>query len=56
MVVKEVSDAISKWFTDNQMQANSVKCHVLVSTDQKIQVNISTSRIKNSKSGKRLKL
>lgn len=33
--VEKVSDTIFKQFNDNQMQENSVKCHVLISTDQK---------------------
>ena len=34
------------------MQANVRKCHVLITTDQKVHVNIGTARIENRKSEK----
>ena len=40
---------IFKWFKDNQMQGNTDKCHVLISTTQKLHVNIGTSQIENGK-------
>ena len=39
---------------NNEMQANGDKCHVLISTDQKLHVNIGTLQIENSKCEKRL--
>ena len=39
---------------NNEMQANADKCHVLISTDQKLHVNIGTLQIENSKCEKRL--
>ena len=50
----KVSDAIFKWFNDNQMQASAIKCHVLISTDQKVYANVVTTQIWNSKSVKLL--
>ena len=44
-IVKE----IFKWFKDNEMQGNTDKCHVLISTSQNLYVNIGTSQIENSK-------
>ena len=31
---EESSRVIFKWFSENQFQANTSKCHVLLSTDQ----------------------
>ena len=54
-VLEMVSDTIFKLFDDNEMQANGSNCHVLIkSTHQKVQVNIGTARIENSKSQKPL--
>ena len=36
------------------MQVNASKCHVLISADQKVHVNICTTWIENSKSEKYL--
>ena len=38
------------------MQANADKCHVLISTDQKLHVNIGTLQIENSKCEKLLNI
>ena len=52
--LKESSRVILKWSTDNQFQANASKCHVLLSTDEHVQVKISTAQIENSSSQKLL--
>ena len=44
----EASRLIFKWFSDNQLQGNASKCHVLLSTHQEVNVNIGTAQIKNS--------
>ena len=38
-----------KWFKDNEMQGNTDKCHVFLSTSQKLHANIGTSQTENSK-------
>ena len=43
--LKKVSTAIFKWFSDNQMQGNADKFHILISTEQKVHVNIVTAQI-----------
>ena len=48
------SRVIFKWFSDNQSQANASKCHVLLSTDQHVQVNKGAAQIENSSSEKLL--
>ena len=46
--LEESSRVIFKWFSDNQFQANASKCHVLLSTDEHVQVKISTEKVENS--------
>ena len=50
--LEESSCIIFKWFSDNQFQANSSKCHLLLSTDQHVQVNIGAAQIENSSNEK----
>ena len=50
----ESSRIIFKWFSDNQFQANASKYHVLLSTDEHVQVKIGTAQIENSSSEKLL--
>ena len=52
--LEEPSRVIFKWSSDNQFQANASKCHVLLSTDEHVQVKIGTAQIKNSSSEKLL--
>ena len=47
--LEKIAEEIFKWFKNNEMQANTDKCHVLISTDQKLHVNIGTLQIENSK-------
>ena len=37
--LEESSRVIFKWFSDNQFQANAIKCFVLLSTNEHVQVN-----------------
>ena len=52
--LEESSRVISKWFSDNQFQANASKCHVLLSTDEHVQVKIGAAQTENSSSEKLL--
>ena len=52
--LEKIAEEIFKWFKNNEMQANADKCHVLISTDQKLDVNIGTLQIENSKCEKLL--
>ena len=47
--LEKIAEEIFKWFKDNEVQGNTDKCHVLISTSQKLHVNIGTSQIENSK-------
>ena len=40
--------------SDKQMQVDAEKCHVFISTEQKVHVNIGTAEMKNSNSAKLL--
>ena len=47
--VEEASKVLLKWFLDNLMKSNADKCHLLVSTSNKVNIridhfDISTSR------------
>ena len=46
--LEEVSKCIFQWFRDNEFQGNASKCHVLLSTNKKVHVNIGTAQIENS--------
>ena len=37
--LEESSSVIFKWFSDSQFQANAIKCHILLSTNEHVQVN-----------------
>ena len=50
--LEDCSRVIFRWFSDNQFQANASKCHVLLSTDEHVQVKIGTAQIENSSSEK----
>ena len=52
--LEEVSEVIFQWFRDNQFQGNANKCHVLLSTDKQMQVNIGAARIENTQNEKLL--
>ena len=46
--LEKIAKEIFKWFKDNEMQGNTDKCHVLISSKQKLHVNIGTSQTVNS--------
>ena len=46
--LEEVSEVIFQWFGDSQFQGNANRCHVLLSTDKQVQVNIGTAQIENT--------
>ena len=52
--LEEVSEVIFQWFRDNQFQGNANKCHVLLSTDKQVQVNIGTAQIEKTQNEKML--
>ena len=54
--LEEVSEVIFQWFSDNQFQGNVSKCHVLLSTDKQVPVNIGTAQIENMQNEKLLSI
>ena len=46
--LEEVSEVMFQWFGDNQFQGNANRCHVLLSADKQVQVNIGTAQIENT--------
>ena len=47
---------IFKWFTNNQMQGNAIKRHVLLSTNEKVITKVDSAEIENSQSEKLLEV
>ena len=52
--LEDVSEFIFQWFRDNQFQGHASKCHVLLSTDKQVHVNIGTAQIENTQNEKLL--
>ena len=46
--LKESLEKLLQWFSDNQMQGNTDKCHLIVSVDEPIKIRVGESLIKNS--------
>ena len=42
------SEKLFKWFSDNQMQGNSGKCHLILSQNEPAQIQIGESLIENT--------
>ena len=58
-LIKTLEDSacsIFKWFKYNQMQGNAGKCHVLLSTNEKIVTQVDSAEIENSQSEKLLEV
>ena len=46
--LEKATDTLFKWFSDNVMKSNAVKCHLLVSTNNAINIKIGNIDISNS--------
>ena len=46
--LQESSEKLFKWFSDNQMQGNSGKCHLILSTNEPVQIPIGESLIEST--------
>ena len=56
-VIKRLETAsvnLFEWFSDNQMQANQDKCHLIVSENENVSMYIGPFEIKNTNCGKLL--
>ena len=47
--LEQVAKLLLQWFSNKQMKGNEDKCHVLISTKEKVCINIGTKKITNSK-------
>ena len=45
-------DLLFQWFSDNHMKANEDKCHILLSSNENLLVNVGTLQIQDSSSEK----
>ena len=52
--LEEASKILSEWLLDNLMKSNANKCHLLISTSNKVNIKIGNFDISNSKCEKRL--
>ena len=52
--LEQSANLLCNWLKSNQMTGNEDKCHLLLSADETVQVNINTARINNSKCEKLL--
>ena len=52
--LEEVSKKLFKWFDDNLMKSNADKCHLLVSTNETVKIQVGNYNIANSKCEKLL--
>ena len=46
--LKESSEKLFQWLSNNQMKENTDKCHLIVSDDEPIEIWVRESLIKNS--------
>ena len=46
--LQESAEKLLQWFSHNQMKENTDKCHLIVSTDEPIEIRVGESPIKNS--------
>ena len=52
--LEEVSKKLFKWFDDNLIKSNADKCHLLVSTNETVKIQVGNYNIANSKCEKLL--
>ena len=52
--LKNCTDALLIWFKENHMKPNGDKCHLLVTTEKSVSINIEGSNVKNKKEQKLL--
>ena len=47
--LEQIAKLLFQWFSNKQMKGNEDKCHVLITTKEKVCINIDTTQITNSK-------
>ena len=48
ILLQESSQKLFEWFSDNEMKGNADKCHLVVSTDESLEIRIRESLIESS--------
>ena len=54
--LQESSEKLFRWFSDNQIQGNSGKCHLILSTNEPVQIQIRESLIESTNCGRLLRV
>ena len=52
--LKNCKDSLFTWFKENHMKPNGDKCHLLVTTEKSISINIDGSNVTNKKEQQKL--
>ena len=52
--LKNCTDSLFTWFKENHMKPNGDKCHLLVTTEKSVSINIDGSNVENKKEQKLL--
>ena len=52
--LKNCTDSLFTWFKENHIKPNGDKCHLLVTTEKSVSINIDGSNIENKKEQKLL--
>ena len=47
--LKNCTDSLFTWFKENHMKPNGDKCHLLVTTEKSVSINIDGSNLTNKK-------
>ena len=55
-IIQSDSIQLLKWFSDNQMNANKDKCHVVISHNEKVSMKIDNIELENTSSEKLLSI
>ena len=52
--LKNRTDSLFTWFKENNMKPNGAKCHLLVTTEKSVSINIDGTNVTNKKEQKLL--
>ena len=52
--LKNCTDSLFTWFKENHMKPNGYKCHLLVTNEKSVSINIDGSNVENKKEQKLL--
>ena len=46
--LEQVSNGLSEWFKDNLLKSNADKCHLLISTNDRVSINVDRFKVDKS--------